>query len=592
MATIRQRDLFPARPVLDWFEDEIVFSLASRYHLISGNALSATTCRQLFGHSRLGSQHDFPCRIERFVARTAGTLGSPLSVIRDRTILPFYLPFRAPSDADLAYSSMCGDALGSLKYRLGIVTSRFRANHPLKACIECIADDMANCHLVYWHREHQLPGVWICPFHEVPLLESRVKSTGVGRFLWHLPKIEELTPTTDMQGAESARGQTRGALLALARSSLALVGLRDGFHFDPQVLLTTYHSALVHLGLMHSGGGLKLHLIGPSFAAAVAPLRVIRELSALPATGDDAAEQAARLLREPRSGTHPLRHLGLILWLFGTWTEFWNAYEARRLSPKNESSAGARPQIGSYPNAIGNPREAALVKLLRDEGCSVSKAADYVGVDTATAMTWAARAGIATSRRPKLLKEPNRGHLIRDLKRGGEKPVLAEKYGISIQTVTTTLRTEVGLHDAWKAARLARASRTAQAELNSLAARRPSAGIKELRLLAPAAYAWLYRNNRAWLYDFRRARSSPARGNNVAVNWDARDQALAAQIREAALKLFKDMSGGKITLWRLYQALPELKAKLGALDHLPLTLRALQEVTTRRRHRVARDSLI
>ena len=592
MATPKQRDLFAWGPVLNWFEDETLFSLAGRYHLISGNALSATTCRQLFGHPRLGSQHDFPCRIEQLVARTAGTLGTPLDIIRNRTILPFYLPFREPVDAADAHSSMRGQALGSLKYRLGIVTSRFRANHPLKACMECIADDMTICHVAYWHREHQFPGVWICPFHEAPLLESRVKSTGVGRFLWHLPKIEDLTPTTDMQGRELASGQTRSALLALARSSLALAGLRDGFHFDTQALLKTYHSALVRRGLMHAGGGLKLRLIGPSFAAAVAPLRIIRELSTFPATGEDAAAHAGRLLREPRSGTHPLRHLGLILWLFGTWAEFWNAYETRRLSRGNGSTAGATPQICSCPNGIDDPRRAELIELLRAKRCSISKAADHVGVDTATAMAWAARAGIATPRRPKLLKAPKRAQLIGDLRRGYEKAMLAEKYGISTQTVTTTLRTEVGLRDARKAARTAHARRTAQAELNSLAARRRSAGIKELRLLAPAAYAWLYRNDRVWLSAFRHRLTSPARGNNVAVNWDARDEALATQIREAALKLSKDVSGGRITLWRLYQVLPELKAKLGAMDHLPLTLRTLQEVTTRRRRREARGLLI
>jgi len=343
---------------------------------------------------------------------------------------------------------------------------------------------------------------------------------------------------------------------------------------------------------VHRGGGLKLRLIGPSFAAAVAPLRGIRELSALPATNDVAADQAARLLREPRSGTHPLRHLALILWLFGTWATFWDAYQGQQSAPGNRSDDTPAPQTNLSTEEIGDPREATLVRMLRNERCSISRAAARIGVDSATAMVWAARGGIATPRRPKILKEPIRRRLIDDLKCGHEKHLLAEKYAVSIQTITTTLRTEVGLHNAWKAARRARACRAAQSELSTLADKHSAAGIGELRLLAPAAYGWLYRNNRAWLSDFRRGLSPAPRGNNVAVDWDTRDEVLATQIREEALRLSKELSRERIPLWRLCQTLPELKAKLGALNHLPLTLRALQEVTRRRARRMKTGLLL
>jgi hypothetical protein len=46
---------------------------------------------------------------------------------------------------------MEGDTLAHFKLRLGILTSRFRANHPLKACVVCMAADRNRFGWAYWH---------------------------------------------------------------------------------------------------------------------------------------------------------------------------------------------------------------------------------------------------------------------------------------------------------------------------------------------------------------------------------------------------------------------------------------------------------
>lgn len=66
--------------------------------------------------------HDFPGRLDEFVRRTNGSLGSATEIILQRTILPFYPPFRSSTDEE-AVEAMRG-ALGSIKYCLGILTSR------------------------------------------------------------------------------------------------------------------------------------------------------------------------------------------------------------------------------------------------------------------------------------------------------------------------------------------------------------------------------------------------------------------------------------------------------------------------------------
>jgi len=224
-----------------------------------------------------------------------------------------------------------------------------------------------------------------------------------------------------------------------------------------------------------------------------------------------------------------------------------------------------------------------LVNYMRNDQMAVSKAAMLVGVDPATAKSWAAVAGISTPRRAKILKPRVYKKVIRELKRGLSKLNVANRHGVSVETITRVLRTEVGLRSDWNDARDARARKSARAQFVEAAEAHPELGAKAIRLLAPAAYAWLYRNDRVWLTDFVDSLVPAPRGNYAAVDWLTRDAILAAEIRQAALALRINGEARRLPLWKLYQAIPELKAKLGALNRLPLTLRALQDVTRRRK---------
>jgi len=90
-----------------------------------------------------------------------------------------------------------------------------------------------------------------------------------------------------------------------------------------------------------------------------------------------------------------------------------------------------------------------------------------------------------------------------------------------------------------------------------------------LRMEAPAAFAWLYRNDRDWLTEQMRARDAlPAVGNHVLAKWRGKDEHLAQEIRSAAVWLAER---GGLTLARLQDAVPELTPHLRRLDRLPRT---------------------
>jgi len=559
--------LFPQYQLLSWLPDETFFSLVSRHHFLWGQTTAAKTCELIFGRPRAGTHHDFPNSLQAFVDRVGEAAGDVQTIARDHTLLKYYQAFLGANAVDDVVSSMAGPDVSHLKLRLGILTSRFRSNHPLKVCPSCMAQDAQTYGWAYWHLQHQYPGVWVCASHRVPLLQSSLKATGVQRFQWLLPNGGELQPVP-MDGAH-----TFDALMSLAALVQDIVGQGVEQPLFVARLHEVYRHELQRRGWITPAGQLRGAEIAGAFLQYAELLRGVPEFSGLPKDAAEASTQLSRLLRPPRSGTHPLRHLMLIHWLFGTATKFKEVCEPIFKgvdAPALESPPGS-------PMEEEDPRRDLLSRLIREEGQSVRQAAREVGIDTQTAMVWAGSMGLRLSRRPKKLSPMVRAQAVLQLRRGVDKADVAAAAGVSVETVTRVLLGEPGLHAAWSTAReskvraRARAAWLTQLEVNG------ALGLKWMREMAPGAYAWLYRNDRAWLNTHKPASISlSSRLRMSPVDWSARDLDLSAQVRETALRLMTEEGLRRIRFWQLYQAIPELKAKMNSLDALPMTRQAIE----------------
>lgn len=572
-------DLFAKSPFLAWLPGETLFSLISRHHYFSGQSLSSRTCVRFFGHPRAGSQHDLPSRLVRFVSRTDGCFGDVETVAKNHTLLAYYAPFISPEELNNAIACMAADSVAHLKLRLGILTSRFRANHPLKSCEACMAEDRSAFGWAYWHLEHQYPGVWICQRHGQQLRESILKATGVGRFLWHLPGVEHFRHwPADLRKA-ILDGHT--ALQSLSRQVIDLTTKASDLSIDKSRLHEVYRAELVRRDWVTRGGSFRMPVIAASFVDHVKHLRAVPELEALPTTANEAAIQLGRLLRPPRSGTHPLRHMVLINWLFGSAEAFWHAQESA-FNPPIALPTTDFPSDQKSECSSNDPRREQLIGLLTVQKKSMRMAARAIGIDVGTAMSWAAQAGLTVPRRPKKLFGEVRQRAIAELQKGNDKAIVAAAAQISVVTVTKLLLSEVGLHAAWRQAKNDRARATSREVWDRLLQTHSSVGIKFLRALEPASYAWLYRNDRAWLDSHKPDQLTlPKRSGGLHVLWDKRDQTLSAEVQQAEQLLRSSLGKRQIRLWQIYQAVPALKAKISALDRLPLTRRSIDQATQR-----------
>lgn len=276
MALGRPADLFADSPALRWLPDETLFSLVSRLHALWGASDAGRTALALFGGRRAGIQHDFPGYLREFERRTAGHLGSAAEIARSKTSLAFYRRFIRESLEQKIVHEMCLGDVRHLKYRLGILTSRFRAHHPLKACPTCMAEDLERHGWAYWHVAHQHPGVWVCLSHQGLLRESVLKSTGVQRFGWSLPRLEELRGVVGEEKIWGTSGLS--GIKRFAQLIQSLVSDVSAGRIDLMRLYPLYQSRLNERGLMR-GGRFRWSDISQEFLAHAIDLRGLPELN-------------------------------------------------------------------------------------------------------------------------------------------------------------------------------------------------------------------------------------------------------------------------------------------------------------------------
>lgn len=552
-----------------------MFSLCSRLHRLWGHRTAAETCSALFGHPRHGAAHDFAVRVHALAVATSGTLGDEVSIVQKHTLLPFYLHFVPATLAVRTLEDSRFLPQGSVKFRLGLLTSGFRAHHPLKACPRCMQEDRERHGIAHWRVAHQLPGALTCHRHGQQLWASPLKSSGVQRFQWLLPEDALLAPI-------DVDAQHLPTLRLLTSASLALWQLPLNLQFSMQRAALAYRRRLDELGLLTGTGRLQQQSIGIEFYAHTSVLRSYGDLHPLPNTPLAAAHAIARLVGCRPGGCHTLRHLAAITWLFETMADFVaaasTAEAASNESPRRHCREVEAAAVASTHHG-GRNYEALL--QLTSEGHSISRAAHALGVHPSTAQAWLAALGRASQKRPKTMTGSIRSEMVAALQQGTEKQEVAAIGGVSSASVTRLLRTEVGLRQAWINARRILARNHHREAWADAVCRCTEAGSP--RRMASAAYTWLRRHDRDWLTANLSRERTYARRQSSRVDWSERDTLLARSICSAAMDLKSRTTslgkGGRVTIPELCMAIASLRPLLRNLNRLPLTRLAIEQAT-------------
>lgn len=205
----------------DPYPDEILYSILARYQDYTGHS-SYDMAKDLNDHQRFGWTL-WPTRIDRILsALPPGHRYTSESIIWTTTLLPYIAPFVDLSTVKDYIDTMAGD--GARQTTMTHIGGSSHVWHQTwQYCPDCMKSDIAKYGEPYWHRVHQLPGVFVCADHAVYLESGPDRQKGTVRELFS--SLRRLLPESRRPVDEQDRqGQL---LLGLARNSAWLLQNTD-----------------------------------------------------------------------------------------------------------------------------------------------------------------------------------------------------------------------------------------------------------------------------------------------------------------------------------------------------------------------------
>lgn len=158
--------------------DETNYSMCAEYQDLLGARSARIVNEDLFGIRIKPLLAAFPRRLNYLEEHLPPDTGiTAKQLIDDHTILPFIRPFLTEQNADQFMNGMKGDGIGFLGNK---AFGGAKALRTLRYCPACAATDRENPRGAYWHRIHQVPGLFVCPHHETLLEEIHLAFTNKG----------------------------------------------------------------------------------------------------------------------------------------------------------------------------------------------------------------------------------------------------------------------------------------------------------------------------------------------------------------------------------------------------------------------------
>ena len=156
------------------YPDEILYSVFARYHEKSPNFNGSETARDLFNVKRIVCSLEFPTLLANLVHNMP--LNSPFDVDRlifEHTLFPYYTVFLSLENRGIIRRYMLHGDVEIYNKITGIINP-LAENKFLRFCPKCNKEDMERYGELYWHRVHQIRGIYICPHHKIPIYNSSV----------------------------------------------------------------------------------------------------------------------------------------------------------------------------------------------------------------------------------------------------------------------------------------------------------------------------------------------------------------------------------------------------------------------------------
>jgi transposase len=497
------------------FPDESLFGILSRHHVLSGHLSSGVSMIELIGRRTASPSTAFPSDMRAMLAHLKQPASNVEDLVQRHTILPYFRLFVSSSRYRTSIGMLVSGAAAASKISLGLVASRIGAADQLRYCPICAHEDEALVGVATWYRVHQLPGVLVCPYHGVSLMESDCLSQRLGRLQLFLPDAEGMR---FYPAAASRSSATWSKLLLVSRLSAQTL-VADVRMPSKWSLRACYATHLLQQGLAMSLSRIRQRELQDQFLDYWAPLQAISPFCGMFQRHTMDSFWLASLCRKSRCSHHPLKHLLLIGFIEDDLASFLHP-------PAIALPDTTQPKL--RPDRLGRQLKALIVT----QGMSAREAAQALHISTNTALVHAQRAKIPVTRRSKKMTPALHDRASAALANGISVRKIAEQLMLSMSTINRLLGENPDLRQA-RLTHLAAARRQrARDRILAVLHRSPAIGSNALRAQLPADYTWLYRHDRKWLQ--QHVCPAKRRPTTSHVDWSVRDEELCRQVRCAA----------------------------------------------------------
>lgn len=541
------------------YPGELLYSVLGRLRCHSGILSPKLLLDDAFESRHVRAGVFLQTNLGRLAASIPQLLGLTVQKLAlENTLLPYltsYQPEEIRNWALEALSADNGDA-GAVHVRLGLVASNVRLPSALRYCPNCRTEMLRKRGELYWRRDHQLPGVLVCPNHGVPLAESQVSCARLRQHEF-IGADEENCPANPPFPLWVNLAKEVGLLQKIAEASTALLSTPP----SPRSLQTwgdEIKVALQSRGFSLGNDRIDERALREAYLEHFAPI-----LNILPAAEPGVWLEA--IARKHRKAFAPFRHILI------------------RVLIESLPLASAISPFGTGPWPCRNPLaehhgQCVITdcKLHQEGGKTIGVFRCSCGYDFSTAPESSSRARI-------LNLGPKFETRLRELVSSGSSlRGAARDLHVDPNTVLRYVA-RFGLEPPWKGRPVRNrmpliASEKMRAAWTGGHAAAPDLTRQQLRRRIPAVYAWLYRNDRNWL-DAQLPAAVGHIPNKPRLDWPSIDAATAQTLEQEAARLRALVPPQQITRLAVECALGRRGWLEKRLPKLPLCVAVLSEVT-------------
>jgi hypothetical protein len=295
----------------DPYPDELFYSICARFRERVQYPNKKNTVRELFGSISAIAVVDLPSNLQNLVAGLLpGSSHTADELINQHTLLPFLAPFLPLERVQQLRADMAGNRGQAIYTRAGLMASTIQSPQWLRFCPVCVQDERQRYGEAYWHRLHQLPGVEVCPDHQVYLLQSKTRvQNPTTRHLFIA--ADQAIQSVNLRSLAPASPHHK-ILLKIDQDAAWLLNYYSSGS-DLKSLRNRYLDLLADRDLATYNGRVRVGALLKEFCCYYPPDLLNRLQCRVDAQSQH--NWLFRLVRSPKSAQHPLYHLLLTQFL-------------------------------------------------------------------------------------------------------------------------------------------------------------------------------------------------------------------------------------------------------------------------------------